>query len=90
MDLAHLLAPPKGYRQFLTSYRHLPGTNRRERLVPHSEYFAAYRAAIARLHRRQWSWARLRFVCRCGSELPCPVRQAWEELPPEPEAGSEL
>jgi hypothetical protein len=34
-------------------------------------YIEAYLAALARLHRPQWSWARLRMACRCGSELPC-------------------
>lgn len=36
-------------------------------------YLSAYRAALARKHRPQMSWARLRVVCRCGSDLPCPV-----------------
>jgi len=27
-------------------------------------------------HRRQWSWARLRWVCRCGGDLP------WHEQGP--------
>jgi hypothetical protein len=27
--------------------------------------------ALARAHRPQWSWARMREVCSCGAELPC-------------------
>ncbi len=34
-------------------------------------YLHAFAEAMARNHRPQWSWARLRWVCRCGSELPC-------------------
>jgi hypothetical protein len=34
-------------------------------------YVEAYVAAHVRLHRPQWSWARMRRVCSCGDDLPC-------------------
>lgn len=42
-------------------------------------YLAAYAAAMARKHRPQWSWWKLRMVCRCGDTLPC---RKLAELPP--------
>jgi hypothetical protein len=42
-------------------------------------YVAAYEAAMARKHRPQWSWWKLRMVCRCGATLPC---RAATDLPP--------
>jgi fructokinase len=47
-------------------------------------YAAAHRAALARRHRPQWSWARLRLVCRCGAELPCPTLSSLLEGCPVP------
>lgn len=34
-------------------------------------YVEAYAAELARRHRPQWSWGRVRWECRCGGELPC-------------------
>jgi hypothetical protein len=42
-------------------------------------YIDAYLAALVRLHRPQWSWGRMRTVCRCGADLPCMTLNA---LPP--------
>jgi hypothetical protein len=41
------------------------------RVLEPDAYFAAYRAAVIRNHRPQWSWARFCVVCRCGAEVPC-------------------
>ena len=47
--------------------------NRRER-VTYDEYLSAVAMTLARRHRPVWSWTRWRYVCRCGSELPCRTR----------------
>jgi hypothetical protein len=39
-------------------------------------YRQALVAAVLRRHRSSWSWARLGPACRCGGDLPCPVRAA--------------
>ena len=46
-----------------------------ETVQPQPETFLEMLIALAREHRPQWSWARLRTVCACGEELPC--RKLW-------------
>ena len=43
-------------------------------MLENDSYLQAHLAALARRHRPQWSWARLRMVCRCGADLPCRTR----------------
>lgn len=40
----------------------------------YDEFLSAVALRLARLHRPMWSWVRWRWVCRCGSELPCRAR----------------
>jgi hypothetical protein len=49
-------------------------------------YLNAYFDALVRLHRPQWSWGRMRIVCRCGVDLPCRTLTALS-LPPLPNSG---
>ncbi|MGX4653131.1 hypothetical protein ACWCHM_05530 [Micromonospora sp. SCSIO 07396] len=44
------------------------------RTVSYQDYLLATALTLARRHRPAWSWRRWRFVCRCGSEMPCRYR----------------
>jgi hypothetical protein len=44
------------------------------RRVTYEEYLSAVALTFARRHRPVWSWVKWRWVCRCGSDLPCRAR----------------
>ncbi|WP_229400144.1 hypothetical protein [Micromonospora okii] len=41
------------------------------RRVSFKEYLLVTAMTLAGRHRPVWSWGKWRYVCRCGSELPC-------------------
>ncbi|HEY0696481.1 MAG TPA: hypothetical protein VGD43_01580 [Micromonospora sp.] len=43
--------------------------------VTHEQYLMAVSLAMARRHRAVWSPERRGLICRCGSALPCRIRQ---------------
>ncbi|MBM0277432.1 hypothetical protein [Micromonospora tarensis] len=42
--------------------------------IRYDDYLIAAALTFARRHQPGWSWARWRYVCRCGAELPCRAR----------------
>jgi hypothetical protein len=44
------------------------------RRVSYDEYLRIVATTFAWRHRSTWSWRKWRFVCRCGSDLPCRFR----------------
>jgi hypothetical protein len=45
-------------------------------MIRYDEYLVAVAVTLARRHRPIWSRELARTVCRCGSELPCRVRES--------------